>query len=350
MPSSHRCQTLTMVAHCRQRQTPAPHLHRWTTLHPQPVYHRCLWTKQSSLRPTMVLKTLTASPRRSRLSQKKNHGKHVHCITFTTTAMSDDQQIAIPVIRTDDCHAEQPPKDDAAAATCPIQPLKDDASCSIPPPNYETKMSDSGLLAEKDDASSFTPPPNYDAIFAPVPNTDDGRTLPPKADASSAPPPMDDIAPPARLSLLPLDETVLIKANNGLENADSGLQKNKVDTPKEDVHKLKENVRGHAQRSPQSELKSSLEPIKEIASASTEVPVVIDCIVSTESANSLAINVKPLFTVIQLGKLMNKDCEDTDPGVTGRMTLLFMSTVNSLEYYQTVIDAVIRDSNEDLAL
>ncbi|XP_022182785.1 uncharacterized protein LOC111042465 [Myzus persicae] len=134
--------------------------------------------------------------------------------------MLDDQQIAIPVNRTDDCHADQPPKDDAAAATCPIQPLKDDASCPIPPPTNETKMSDVGLLAEKDDASSCTPPQNYDAIFAPVPNTDDGRTLPPKEDASSAPPPLDDIAPPACLSPLPLDETVLIKANNVLENAD----------------------------------------------------------------------------------------------------------------------------------
>lgn len=45
-----------------------------------------------------------------------------------------------------------------------------------------------------------------------------------------------------------------------------------------------------------------------------------------------------------------EDSRDSDPGVTDRMTLFFVSTVNSREYFQTVIDAVTSDSNEDLSL
>lgn len=87
-------------------------------------------------------------------------------ITITKTvyehaAMSDDQEIAIPVNRPDNYSAEQPPKDNAAAAACPVQPPKDDARPSSSP----------------------------------------------EEDASPVHSPMDDIAPPACLSPLPSDET-----------------------------------------------------------------------------------------------------------------------------------------------
>ncbi|XP_003246470.1 uncharacterized protein LOC100574764 [Acyrthosiphon pisum] len=45
-----------------------------------------------------------------------------------------------------------------------------------------------------------------------------------------------------------------------------------------------------------------------------------------------------------------EDSRDTDPGVTERMSLFFVSTVNSREYFQGVINAVTSDSNDDLAL
>ncbi|KAL4082968.1 hypothetical protein QTP88_023974 [Uroleucon formosanum] len=45
-----------------------------------------------------------------------------------------------------------------------------------------------------------------------------------------------------------------------------------------------------------------------------------------------------------------EDSRDIDPGVTDRMTLFFVSTVYSREYFQPVIDAVTSDSNEDLEL
>ncbi|XP_060877923.1 uncharacterized protein LOC132950461 isoform X2 [Metopolophium dirhodum] len=45
-----------------------------------------------------------------------------------------------------------------------------------------------------------------------------------------------------------------------------------------------------------------------------------------------------------------EDSRDTDPEVTDRMSLFFVSTVNSREYFQAVIKAVTSDSNEDLAL
>ncbi|KAL4143659.1 hypothetical protein QTP88_005969 [Uroleucon formosanum] len=45
-----------------------------------------------------------------------------------------------------------------------------------------------------------------------------------------------------------------------------------------------------------------------------------------------------------------EDSRDTDPGVTDRMSLFFVSTVNSREYFQAVIDAVTSDSNEDLGV
>ncbi|CAI6359648.1 unnamed protein product [Macrosiphum euphorbiae] len=43
-----------------------------------------------------------------------------------------------------------------------------------------------------------------------------------------------------------------------------------------------------------------------------------------------------------------EDSRDIDSGVTDRMSLFFVSSVNSREYFQAVIDAVIGDSNEDL--
>lgn len=45
-----------------------------------------------------------------------------------------------------------------------------------------------------------------------------------------------------------------------------------------------------------------------------------------------------------------EDSRDKDPGVVDRMALFFVSTVNSREYFQAVIDVVTSDSNEDLAL
>jgi len=45
-----------------------------------------------------------------------------------------------------------------------------------------------------------------------------------------------------------------------------------------------------------------------------------------------------------------EDSRDTDPGITERMSLFFVSTVNSREYFQAVINAVTSDSNEDLAI
>ncbi|XP_022177461.1 skin secretory protein xP2-like [Myzus persicae] len=106
--------------------------------------------------------------------------------------MSDDQKIAIPVDRPDDCSAVQPSKNDAAAAACPVQPPKDNAeaaACPVPPVNYETEMSDVILLPKDDDAASFAPPPNIDA---PVTNFDNGPASPPKEDASPASPPKED--------------------------------------------------------------------------------------------------------------------------------------------------------------
>jgi len=44
-----------------------------------------------------------------------------------------------------------------------------------------------------------------------------------------------------------------------------------------------------------------------------------------------------------------EDSRDIDAGITDRMTLFFVSTVNSREYFQAVIDAVTSDSNEDLS-
>ncbi|XP_022182456.1 uncharacterized protein LOC111042219 [Myzus persicae] len=139
--------------------------------------------------------------------------------------MSDDQLIAIPVNRPDDCYAGQPPKDDAAATTCPVRPPKD-----------ETEMSDVVSLPKEDDAASL----------APVPNTDDDRPSPSKEDASPAPPPEEDASPaspptdgiasPACLSPLPLDETVPsaprvepeFSKTNGLENADGVQVKHEI--------------------------------------------------------------------------------------------------------------------------
>jgi len=45
-----------------------------------------------------------------------------------------------------------------------------------------------------------------------------------------------------------------------------------------------------------------------------------------------------------------EDCRGTDPGVIDRMPLYFIATSKSQTYFQAVIDAVISDSNEDLAL
>lgn len=45
-----------------------------------------------------------------------------------------------------------------------------------------------------------------------------------------------------------------------------------------------------------------------------------------------------------------EDSRDIDPGVTNRMTLFFVSTVYSRDYFQPVINAVTSDSNEDLEL
>lgn len=45
-----------------------------------------------------------------------------------------------------------------------------------------------------------------------------------------------------------------------------------------------------------------------------------------------------------------EDSRDNDPGITDRMSLFFVSSVNSEEYFQAVIDAVTGDSNEDLGL
>ncbi|XP_016661291.1 uncharacterized protein LOC100574406 [Acyrthosiphon pisum] len=45
-----------------------------------------------------------------------------------------------------------------------------------------------------------------------------------------------------------------------------------------------------------------------------------------------------------------ENSQDIDSGVSNRMSLFFVSTVNSWEYFQAVIDAVTGDSNEDLAL
>lgn len=45
-----------------------------------------------------------------------------------------------------------------------------------------------------------------------------------------------------------------------------------------------------------------------------------------------------------------EDSRDSDPGITDRMALFFVSTVNSQEYFKAVIDAVTSDSNEELAL
>lgn len=45
-----------------------------------------------------------------------------------------------------------------------------------------------------------------------------------------------------------------------------------------------------------------------------------------------------------------EDSRDSDPGITDRMALFFVSSVNSRVYFQTVIDAVTSDSNEDLGL
>jgi len=45
-----------------------------------------------------------------------------------------------------------------------------------------------------------------------------------------------------------------------------------------------------------------------------------------------------------------EDCRDSDSGANGRMSLFFVSTVSSREHFQTVIDAINNDSNEDLEL
>lgn len=45
-----------------------------------------------------------------------------------------------------------------------------------------------------------------------------------------------------------------------------------------------------------------------------------------------------------------EDSRDSDPGITDRMALFFVSSVNSRDYFQTVIDAVTGDENDDLAL
>lgn len=45
-----------------------------------------------------------------------------------------------------------------------------------------------------------------------------------------------------------------------------------------------------------------------------------------------------------------EDSRDNDPGITDRMALFFVSTVNSQEHFKSVIDAVTSDSNEDLGL
>ncbi|XP_003246246.1 uncharacterized protein LOC100568840 [Acyrthosiphon pisum] len=45
-----------------------------------------------------------------------------------------------------------------------------------------------------------------------------------------------------------------------------------------------------------------------------------------------------------------EDSQDTDPGVTDRMTLFFVPTLYSREFFQPVIKAVTCDSNEDLEL
>ncbi|XP_027843371.1 uncharacterized protein LOC114124329 isoform X3 [Aphis gossypii] len=43
-----------------------------------------------------------------------------------------------------------------------------------------------------------------------------------------------------------------------------------------------------------------------------------------------------------------EDSRDNDPGITDRMALFFVSTVNSRDYFQKVIDVVTSDSSEDL--
>lgn len=45
-----------------------------------------------------------------------------------------------------------------------------------------------------------------------------------------------------------------------------------------------------------------------------------------------------------------EDSRDNDPGITDRMSLFFVSSVNSQEYFQKVVDAVTGDANEDLGL
>lgn len=45
-----------------------------------------------------------------------------------------------------------------------------------------------------------------------------------------------------------------------------------------------------------------------------------------------------------------EDSRDSDPGITDRMALFFVSSVNSREYFQAVIDAVTSDENNDLAI
>lgn len=45
-----------------------------------------------------------------------------------------------------------------------------------------------------------------------------------------------------------------------------------------------------------------------------------------------------------------EDSRDSDPGITDRMALFFVSTVNSQEHFKYVISAVTSDSNEDLGI
>lgn len=45
-----------------------------------------------------------------------------------------------------------------------------------------------------------------------------------------------------------------------------------------------------------------------------------------------------------------EDCKENDPGVTDRLTLFFVTSVNSQKYFQKIIDTVVSKSTVDLEI
>ncbi|XP_060858973.1 uncharacterized protein LOC132936291 [Metopolophium dirhodum] len=122
-------------------------------------------------------------------------------------------------------------------------------------------------------------------------------------------------------------EVPLIKlTEEDIENFKLSLIKNKDNIPKEggiddEPAEIKQKLdtnginvfksvlsRESETRTFESQLNSSLKPIKEIASTSIEeVPTIIDCDESTKSENSSAKNVWPIINLIDARKMMEKD-------------------------------------------